>query len=428
MARMKQIPLVLASIAAWCGVAAAQPGPADVAAMHDYVTRNRAYAPAARAEAERRLTLLPELVADPARFELEAAHIVALADNGHSALFPPQWTTRYPRSPVRLGLFSDGLFVIAAPPELAHLQRRRVIAINGRPWREVRTAYSRYQGGERAFRDQFVALFMETPALLAAAGLGGRDRLTLTLADERGRQETIGITPRLTPYQGEQAIVGVPTLFEATPLMPERSIPFYLQEQDRPFRLTFMDELGAAFIQLRMNSGSGLQAFLDDTLAQLRARRPRHIIVDLRFNMGGDLNTTRTFMQALPGLATHRLYAITSGRTFSAGISSLGYLRQAAVDRLRIAGEPVGDRLEFWAEGGMVMLPGLNAMLLTATERHNYRTGCPEPDCHAAIRNNPIRVTSLQPDLPAPLRFADFLAGRDVALEAIRRDIGRPPR
>ena len=88
-----------------------------------------------------------------------------------------------------------------------------------------------------------------------------------------------------------------------------------------------------------------------------------------------------------------------------------------------MVGEPIGDRLEFWAEGDFLTLPGLGALLLYADERHNYRTGCPEADCHGSIRSHPIRVESLQPDIAAPLGFADFLAGRDPAMEAIARDI-----
>jgi hypothetical protein len=141
--------------------------------------------------------------------------------------------------------------------------------------------------------------------------------------------------------------------------------------------------------------------------------------------MGGDLNIARDFMQALPGIAQDRVYAITSGRTFSAAISSLGYLKQAAGDRLTIVGEPIGDRLEFWAEGDIMELPGLGAVILYASERHNYMTGCPEPDCHAAIREHPIRVRSLQPDIPTSLSWAAFSAGRDPAMAAIVRDIGR---
>jgi len=418
---LKQILLAFASIA----LIAAAPTKADVAALRDYVARNRAYTPVARAEALGAVERLPALLGDPARFELEAAHIAALADNGHSALLPPQWAARYPRSPVHLGLFADGLYVVAAPAEHAQLLRRRVVAINGQPWQTVRRAYARYQGGEQAFRDQFVTLFMETPALLVAAGFGtGPDQLRLTVEGRRGRRETVSIPARLEPPRGEAAFLGRPMLLDAAGLLAVR--PLYLDEPDRPFRLAFPAGLDGAYVQLKTTRGLGIDAFLAATLATLRSRQPRNVVVDLRFNLGGDLNLTRDFMQALPGLAHGgRVYAITSGRTFSAAIASLGYLRQAGGERVVIVGEPIGDRLEFWAEGEFLPLPDLGALMLYADQRHNYMTGCPEADCHGSIRSHPIRVASLQPDLPAPLRFADFAAGRDPAMDAIARDIAQ---
>ena len=426
MRALKQIPLLLASLALPATGLHAAPGPADVAAMRSYVERDRAYRPVARAEALRRTELLPGLVRSPARFELEVARIAALADNGHSALLPPQWPSRYRRSPVHLGLFADGLYVISAPRDRAHLVGRRVLRINGYDWRQVRTAYARYQGGLQAFRDQFVTLFMELPALLAAAGFGSDSgRVTYTLETRGGRPEAVVVPAALTPYRGDAAFTGRSALLDGAAMLPPARVPLYLRAPDRIYRLAFPAEIDGAFVQLKAVRGLGIAQFLESTLADLRRRRPRNIVVDLRFNIGGDLNIARDFMQALPGIAQDRVYAITSGRTFSAAISSLGYLKQAAGDRLTIVGEPIGDRLEFWAEGDVLQLPGLGAMLLYATERHNYRTGCPEADCHGAVRDHPIRVRSLQPDLPVPLRWADFQAGRDPAIAAIARDIQR---
>ena len=425
---LKQIPLLLASLAL-PAVAGAAPGPPDVAAMRTYVERNLAYTPARRAEALRRITLLPGLARTPARFELEVAHIAALADNGHSALLPPQWPSRYRRSPVHLGLFADGLYIVSAPADRARLVGRRVLRVNGRDWREVRTAYARYQGGLPSFRDQFVTLFMELPALLAAAGFGNDPRqVTYALENGTGPAERVVVPAMLSPYQGDAAFTGRPALFDAARMLPEERVPLYLRAPDRLFRLAFPEGLDGAFVQLKAVRGLGIAQFLETTLDTLRRRRPRFIVVDLRFNIGGDLNLARDFMQALPGLARDRIYAITSGRTFSAAISSLGYLKQAAGDRLTIVGEPIGDRLEFWAEGDILELPGLGAMLLYATERHNYMTGCPEPDCHGSIRDHPIRVRSLQPDIATPLTWADFQAGRDPAMAAIARDIARRSR
>jgi hypothetical protein len=132
-------------------------------------------------------------------------------------------------------------------------------------------------------------------------------------------------------------------------------------------------------------------------------------------------------MQALPTLLpeTGRIFAITSGRTFSAGIASLGYLKQAGADRVVIVGEPIGDELEYWAEGSLTELPVCKAEVLYATERHNYQTGCPEADCHGSIRRHPIRVQSLAPDLLTPLRYEDYRRGIDPALAAITAQILR---
>ena len=92
---------------------------------------------------------------------------------------------------------------------------------------------------------------------------------------------------------------------------------------------------------------------------------------------------------------------------------------------MTIVGEPIGDHLSFWAEGRIVQLPESGARLLYASERHDYTTGCPEPDCHAPIRNHPIRVTSLEPNVPVPFTFADYRAGRDPGLEAVARLLQR---
>ena len=425
---LKQILLAIASICGLAAPAAAAPTEADVAMVRDYVGKNRAYSPAARAEALRAVERLPGLIGEPARFELEAAAIAALADNGHSALLPPQWASRYPRSPVHLGLFADGLYVIAAPAEHVGLLRSRVIAINGHPWRDVRARLcplpGRRAGLPRPVRPPVHGdagsarrRRLRTRSRPAAADAGGGERPPRHRDDRR---------PAHPAPRARRPSSATRTCSRAPACSTPAQRPLYLRQPDQASRLAFPDGLDGAYLQLKAIRGLHFDAWLERALEDLRARRPRNIVVDLRFNMGGDLNLARDFMRALPALAEGgRVYAITSGRTFSAAISSLGYLKQAAGDRLTIVGEPIGDRLEFWAEGNILELPGLGAMMLYADERHNYMTGCPEPDCHRSIRDHPIRVRSLQPDIAAPLGFADFAAGRDPAMEAIAADIAR---
>ena len=65
MRALKQIQLFLASLALGIPAAFAAPGAADVEAMRTYVQRNRAYSPAARAEALRRIGATGENYPDP---------------------------------------------------------------------------------------------------------------------------------------------------------------------------------------------------------------------------------------------------------------------------------------------------------------------------------------------------------------------------
>jgi hypothetical protein len=181
--------------------------------------------------------------------------------------------------------------------------------------------------------------------------------------------------------------------------------------------------------QMRQNhdaEGQAIAAVLDSVRAEIAAARPRHFVLDMRFNSGGDLNTTRSFMQALPGLVPGRIFVLTGPLTFSAGISSVGYLVQAAPDRVSIVGEPVGDRLVFFAEGRWQPLPGTETGVMVSRERHDYEGGCATfTDCHRPVIRNPIRVPSLQPQVSAPWTAAALEQGRDPAMDAVHRLLGR---
>ncbi|WP_139201440.1 hypothetical protein [Pseudovibrio axinellae] len=59
---------------------------------------------------------------------------------------------------------------------------------------------------------------------------------------------------------------------------------------------------------------------------------PPYVIVDLQFNGGGDYTTSYRGMRGLPGALPKGtpIYILTSNATFSAGITSVVFLKQAA--------------------------------------------------------------------------------------------------
>jgi len=300
----------------------------------------------------------------------------------------------------------------------------------------LRESWKKYQGGLDGWRDVYLPYFLETPVMLNAAGLNTRvDSVTLKLADASGKFTEIEITASSDqpPLEGIDQYLAPSRLLRGAIQSQQDQLPLYLQQAQQTFRYDFIEDINAAYIQFKANTDysgeQNIDAFLDSVSGFLRKNKPANIIVDQRFNFGGDLNITRELMQKIPGYldTDGKVYIITSGRTFSAAISSMGYLKQVAGDRAVIVGEPVGDALEFWAEGDLQVLPNSGVAFLMATERHNYMTGCPEKDCHGSIRRHPIKVPTLAPDSLVALTWSDYERGIDPALEEIRTMISRNP-
>lgn len=401
----------------------------DVDAVQQLLAQDIAFNPAERQHAE---AMLAELRRDAdklsaAEFQLRVAKLFALARNGHTMLLTGLWPSDFNRIPARIQVFADGVFILDADDR--RLIGQQLLAIEGQPIAQLRQRCTEYWGAVPAKCDDWLGYWLESAELLHAAGLAAKpDQLTLRLQNSKGKITDVTLTAKLQPpAHGRYTFFSHSRLVELLPAnLPARiAAPLYLQEPDKLFRYAALPELNAFYLQFRYNTHAAGQrldsAFIDAALAAIAQQKPTHIVVDLRLNSGGDLNNTRALMQTLPTLLPPegKIFAITSGRTFSAGIASLGYLKQAGGDRVVIVGEPVGDELEFWAEGSLVELPVSKAEILVATERHNYVTGCPEPDCHGSIRKHPIKVQSLAPDIMAPLRYQDYQRGLDPALRAI---------
>lgn len=408
---------------------------ADIAYFRShFLARDVSYTPAARAEAERRLARLEadRAQVSQAAFDLELARIVALADNGHSHYVVGLMSRFYDRVPIRLAVFENDLHVVRATAANADLLGSRLLSIDGHAAAELRTAGRALWGGVPAYRDRMVTNLFESPELLQAAGLaagtGGAlyrfEKPDGTIVERRLDGEPPSPT---RPFVGPIGVVfPEPLDLEGdrwrTALAADRA-PWSLQERDRVFRSRAAPELQAVVLQLRSNTDwqdERIGPALEQFERLIRAQRPANLVVDMRQNPGGDLNTTRDFMQRLPQLVPGRIFVLTSPLTFSAAIASVGYVKQAAPDRVTIVGEPVGDRLVFFAEGSGMNLPNDGVGIGYATERHDYANGCRAfTDCHRAVVRNPIAVSGLDPDIPAPWRIAAYLAGRDPAMEAV---------
>jgi hypothetical protein len=364
------------------------------------------------------------------QFVLRVAEIAALADNGHTSIGENAFKKNTPRLPLRTYQFSDGLYVVWAAPELSDLLGARIDAIDGHSIESIHAATRRYAGGMETHRQRMLSAMLESPALLQAAGLAtSRDALTLRgvllsgapferriEAQQRDRSAWVSSSQRLLFPVWE----GAPM---ASLMHDSEALPVYLRHRADLFSLEDLPD-GGLYIGLAHNAATDdmpIATFLDSAASRIRAEHPAYVVLDMRMNGGGDYTTTYAFARALPQTTNGApIYVFTSSWTFSAAITTVAALKDAGGEQVVIVGEPVGDRLDFWAEGGSFDLPNAFVQVHYATGRHTYNGPCVDrATCFWLNERYPVRVRTLEPDIAAPLTFAAYRDLRDPALDAV---------
>lgn len=406
----------------------------DIAAFRElFMAKDKSFSDAARAEAETRLAKLEKSVTTvtQAQFDLELARIVALADNGHTHYVLGSISRYYNRVPVRLAVFGEDFYVVRAVEGQSDLLGAKLVGIDGHSAKELREAGRSLWGGEAGFRDRFSFNLLESPELLHAISLAAVDAsATYKFETKSGSVERKLAgdpeSPKRPFSQPDKNLMPAKLPLEdatwKTALSAEQA-PWSLVDAGKTFRWRAAPEIKAVVLDLRANQdvpdmkmADAIKMFED----AISKEKPTNLVLDMRFNGGGNLNTTRAFVKALPEKIPGRIFVLTSPLTFSAAISSVGYLEQQAPEKVTIVGEPVGDRLMFWAEGRGADLPNNRGMIGLATQRHDYAGGCKAyTDCHISVKAAPIAVSSLKPDIAAPWMIEAYLAGRDPAMEAV---------
>jgi hypothetical protein len=203
----------------------------------------------------------------------------------------------------------------------------------------------------------------------------------------------------------------------------EADLPLSLRDFNNTFRRAWIDHGCTLFIQLKAIADAGRQRisdFLGATTDEMHRRPPCNIILDMRFNSGGDYTKAARFASQLPHFARPggRIYLLTGPQTFSAAITTTAFVKQAAGSRAIILGEPVGDRLTFYGEGNAGCLPHERLCLHYATGMHDYAHRCDDWDkCFWPNWIFSVQVKSLAPDETIKITFSDYTARRDPVFE-----------
>lgn len=350
--------------------------------------------------------------------------IAALISDGHTGLRAfggPISLGRW--YPLRFDRLVEGTYITATDEAHAQWLGARVERLGGLPVEEVWDRATATSHGENASSRLFNAtLYLSLPEMLQAFGVGDGGPLSLDIRTSAGATRTETVEPITWRPDFGWLIGARGAPGGAGPRLEERSgAPV-----DLPFRKNdpywFEREGGLVYAQINqvqnsdraVSAGSAsrvltLGGFFDELLAELDRDPPDKLVIDLRWNTGGNNDLGRSLPRELsrrPELDDpDRLFVITGRATYSAAMNLVSLLEDQT--NATFVGEPPGGAPRHYGDATGFRLPRSGMTLLVSTLRWDM-----------GVSPWDVRET-MEPDLPAAPTHAAWSAGRDDALRAI---------
>lgn len=394
-----------------------------------FLAFDRSFSPAERALFRERIRGLAERLPEigDAEMIMEMASAVALSGNAHTRLYLLRNRTELRRLPIRVWWFDDGLYVVRTTTPHRDLLGCRVSSIEGVPVRRARQIVSRAFAGNPSWTDYKSVYYLTSPEALHGFGVA-RDPEAIEFELTGCRPESFlrSLAPEPLARSDEPAEAwrdlsprhrrpGWAHVLDATGV----ALPLHLGHPERHYWFDFLVDEGLLYLQYNRAAEmpeEGLRAFGDRLLAALDAENAQAFVLDLRFNTGGSLGLAEDLMREIEE-RTREIprYAVIGRATFSAGLSHAVVWKGA--EGVTLVGEGVGDELDYWSEGGNIVLPNSGLTAHFANGFHSYSLEpCPETvPCFLDLG-----VPDLELDLPVSTSWDEYAAGVDPALEAVR--------
>jgi hypothetical protein len=401
--------------------------------LSSFLRRDRSFSPEARMNFARDVRRLRDSTASwsDERMIVELAKAVAGAHNAHTRLYLLRNRQVLRRYPIRVWWFGDDLYVVRTHPEQADLLGAKIAAIAGHPVAEVAALVAPLYTANRSWARYLSTYLLMSPEILKGVGVLDGEGAVALKVETRDREKRVFNVPPMPLERSDQPFEAS---WDLAPTHPGRQgpwvsvlrdttrLPLYLRHLSTFYWMQRIPESKVLYFQYNRASdqpnGETVVAFGDRLMAELKRDAPQKLVIDLRFNTGGNLQLADSLFKQIAALPwakeRGRIFVITGRGTFSAGITAVASLREwtSAV----LVGEPVGDGLDTWSEGGNILLPNTKLTLHYADGFHSL-----SPIEHP--ENKPyqydLSVTSLDPDIAVETTFAQYLANDDPAMDAV---------
>lgn len=318
--------------------------------------------------------------------------ITAKVGDGHTGVHLPNSFKRYP---VRLNWFDNELYVIATTAEFKNALGTRLSKIGKMGIEEINKKLASIisQDENRWYTMGTGPAFLIFPEILVTLGIVTEyDHASFVFVDSANNEISLDLAP--IPADPNMAWISA-----------SKTQPLFRQNLNDPFWFSYIDDINAVYLSFKKYDD--LNRNVDKLFDFIKEKKATRLIVDLRFNGGGDfLKGRRLLISRIKENNTinqkGNLFVITGRRTFSAAmVNSIDFKKETNAILL---GEPPGEKPNSYSENDEMKLPNSKLVISYSTRYYKFL----DED-----------VPAFEPDMKMEPAWKDFKDGRDPVLDWI---------
>ncbi|MCJ0743132.1 S41 family peptidase [Pedobacter montanisoli] len=302
--------------------------------------------------------------------------------------------------PIQFELFKEGLFVTGIDEANSDLLQAKLIAINNQSTANVISLFKEIiQSENQSYFDDHLLHYINNPAFLKGLGIiNSDDEAEFTLIDKNNKQVKI----KLAAIKGND-ITDIKLAFAQVNLLSKKEKGNYWFNYDPDRKVLYFN-----YNKCQEEQDVPFSKFNDELFAFITQHKPEKIILDLRYNNGGNSGVLTPFIEKIKDSYFNqkgKFFVLIGKKTFSSAVMN-------AVDLKRntnafFIGEPTSGNINHYGEVRGFSLPKTKIVIAYSTRYWETWKGKKGP---------------LKPDVDVKYSIKNFIEGKDEALMQVYKN------
>ncbi len=299
--------------------------------------------------------------------------------------------------PIQLDMFNDEVYITAIDPAFASLLGTKLVAINNHSFKQINALFKEAILSEnRSYFNDHLLRFINNPAFLKGLGIIDSDKeAAFTFVDRNNKISKI----KLTSSEGND-LKKLNLTAGAVNLLSKKKKGNYWYDYDAAHKILYFN-----YTTCREDPAHPFDQFNQELFTLINAEHPNKIVLDLRYNNGGNSGILTPFIDQIKNSYLNKkdsFFVLIGKNTFSSAVMNAVELKKNS--SATFIGEETSGSINHYGEVRGFNLPKSDIVIAYSTKYWEVWKGKKGP---------------LKPDINIKYTIENYMKGKDEALMSI---------